>query len=157
MKYSTYLRKSIDLEGFSSIEGMYNALAEEAPDKKIRVICAASLNEEDYQRLQGDPMIPNMFLFCQNQERAKLLMMNFSKIKIAKFDIESLKDGIIQTEVLESETDPKTNILFMIEDDTNILNKYRLNYHCLTNNNSQHKAKDDYVKLVKQLYNEEKV
>lgn len=100
MKYSTYLRKAIDLEGFSSIEGMYNALAEEAPDKKIRVICAASLTEEDYQRLQADPMIPNMFLFCQNQERAKLLTMNFSKIKIAKFDIESLKEGIIQTEVL---------------------------------------------------------
>lgn len=45
----------------------------------------------------------------------------------------------------------------MIEDDTNLLNKYRLNYHCLTTNNSQQKAKDDYVKMVKQLYSEEKV
>lgn len=152
MKYSTYLRKSIDLQGFSSIEGMYNALSEQPPDKKTRIICAASLKEEDYQNLQNNPQIPNMFLFCQNQERAKLLTMNFPKIKVAKFDINELKDTILQTQVQESETDPKTNILFMIEDDTNLLNKYRLNYHCLTSNNSITKAKDDYVKFVTQLY-----
>lgn len=55
-----------------------------------------------------------MFLFCQNQERAKLLMINFPKIKIAKFDINDLKDAILQCEVQQSETDPKTHMLFMI-------------------------------------------
>lgn len=28
MKYSTYLRKYVDLEGFSSLEGMYSSLAD---------------------------------------------------------------------------------------------------------------------------------
>lgn len=152
MKYSTYLRKSIDIKGFSSIEGMYNDLAEEASDRKIKLICAASLQDEDYQKLQNDPSIPNMFLFCQNQERAKLLMINFPKIKVARFDVNELKDAILQAEVMESESDPKTKILFMIEDDTNLLNKYRLNYHCLTSKKSLKRARDDYVKFVTQLY-----
>ena len=83
-------------------------------------------------------------------------MINFPKIKVAKFDVNDLKDCLLQTEVQESETDPKTNILFMIEEDTNMLNKFRLIYHCLTNNSISNKAKQDFIKFVSQLYPEEK-
>ena len=73
-------------------------MVELEPNRKFKVICAASLNDEDYKRLQVDPKVSAMFLFCQNQERAKLLRSNFSKIKAAKFDIIELKDTILQME-----------------------------------------------------------
>lgn len=69
------------------MEGLDNHLAENMPARKIKVICAASLQDEDYRRLQNDSRISAMFLFCQNQERAKLLRSNFPKIILAKFDI----------------------------------------------------------------------
>lgn len=57
------------------------------PHKKVKTICAASLQDEEYRRLENNPRISVIYLFCQNQERAKLLMNNFPKIKAAKFDI----------------------------------------------------------------------
>ena len=95
-----------------------------------------------------------MFLFCQNQERAKLLMSNFSKIKGAKFDIRELKDTILNMEENEDESSPKNNMLFMIEDDTNMMNKYRINFYSLTCNHSPKSAKRDFLNLAKKLYPE---
>ena len=89
-KYETYLKKYLELDTFSSVEGLNNTVSDLEPNQKFKVICAASLDDEDYKSLQSDPRIPAMFLFCQNQERAKLLRANFPKIKAAKFDIKEL-------------------------------------------------------------------
>lgn len=40
----------------------------------------------------------------------------------------------------------------MTEDDAAIMNKYRLNYFCLTNQKNKRKAKEDFVSLAKRLY-----
>lgn len=79
------------MEGFSSLEGFMNEISSVDTTKKIKVICAASLQEEEYKRLQSDARIFRMYLFCQNQERAKLLMSNFPKIKTAKYDAVELR------------------------------------------------------------------
>lgn len=70
-------------------------------------------------------------MFCQNQERARLLKDNFPKILLAKFDIMDLKNAILQIED-NDESEPKSNILFLIEDDAYLLNQYRINFHSLT-------------------------
>ena len=43
-------------------------------------------------------------------------------------------------------------MLFMTEDDTPIMNKYRLNYFCLTNLNNKTAAKRNFEELAKQFY-----
>lgn len=44
----------------------------------------------------------------------------------------------------------------MIEDDANLLNKYRLNYYCLTNKRNKTLSKEHFVELSKKLYPLEK-
>ncbi len=46
---------------------------------------------------------------------------------------------------------PSSNALFMIEQDTKILNRYRLNYHCNTNFKDRATAKKDFVRLARHL------
>jgi hypothetical protein len=45
-----------------------------------------------------------------------------------------------------------TTALFMIEDDTCIINKYRLNYSCFIKNFNKDKAKKDFIQLALQIY-----
>lgn len=45
--------------------------------------------------------------------------------------------------------------LYMTQEDTNILNKYRLNYACLCQNHSQEKAKSDFVKIGGKMFPED--
>ena len=44
----------------------------------------------------------------------------------------------------------------MIEEDTNLINKYRLNYSCFIKNYNREKAKKDFVQLAMQIYPEDK-
>lgn len=151
-KYESFLRKHIQIEGCSSVDYLEREIEDLDIYKKIKVICAASLKDEDYRRLDDNERIPVIFLFCQNQERAKLLMSNFSKIKAVKYDVVELKDYILEEESLDQGVDPKTNVLLMIEEDTNLMNKYRIVFHSLTNGTSKFKAKADYLKLVRKFY-----
>jgi hypothetical protein len=45
-----------------------------------------------------------------------------------------------------------TSVLFMKEEDTNIINKYRLNYCCFIKNFNRDKAKNDFISLALQIY-----
>ena len=47
---------------------------------------------------------------------------------------------------------PASNVLFMIDQDTRLLNKYRLNYHCNTIYGDRAAAKEDFIKLARKLY-----
>lgn len=97
-----------------------------------------------------------MFLFCQNQERAKLLRSNFPKIKIAKYDIIELKDTILQMEENDNtNVTPKINMLFMVEDDTNLMNKYRINFHSLTCKHYVISAKKDFTQYSSKLHSDQ--
>jgi len=40
----------------------------------------------------------------------------------------------------------------MTEDDTALMNKYRLNYFCLTNQGNKQSAKKDFEELALKLY-----
>lgn len=81
-------------------------------------------------------------------------MSNFPKIKSAKFDIRELRDFLTQEQTSVDGLDPKTNVLVMFEDDTNLMNKYRINFHSLTNSKSKTKAKADFVNFAKKFYPE---
>lgn len=43
-------------------------------------------------------------------------------------------------------------MLFMTEDDASIMNKYRLNYYCLTSQKNKQKAMTDFISLALKLY-----
>ena len=46
---------------------------------------------------------------------------------------------------------PANNVLLMIDQDTKILNKYRLNYHCNTHSQLSTSAKKDFLELARAL------
>lgn len=79
-------------------------------------------------------------------------MNNFPKIKAAKFDIIELKDYLLSEEAMDQGLEPKTNLLLMIEEDTNLMNKYRIVFHSLTSGNSRSKAKADFINFAKKFY-----
>lgn len=43
------------------------------------------------------------------------------------------------------------NMVFMIEDDTNLMNKYRISFHSLTENSSSKTAKKDFISFAKKF------
>lgn len=45
-KYENFFKQTLDLEGFSSLEGFMNEISSIDSTKKIKVICAASLKED---------------------------------------------------------------------------------------------------------------
>jgi tellurite resistance protein len=45
-KYENFFKQTLDLEGFSSLEGFMNEISSIDNTKKIKVICAASLKED---------------------------------------------------------------------------------------------------------------
>jgi len=45
-----------------------------------------------------------------------------------------------------------TSALFMTEDDTSTINKYRLNYSCFIKNFNKDKAKKDFASLALQIF-----
>lgn len=82
-------------------------------------------------------------------------MSNFSKIRAAKFDIVQLRDFLVTEQSADQEGgDVKTNILVMVEEDTSLMNKYRINFHSLTTGKSKIKARADYVNFIKKVYPE---
>lgn len=50
---------------------------------------------------------------------------------------------------------PPTNALFLIDQDTKSLNKYRLSYHCNTKYSNRTTAKENFITLAKKIYPEQ--
>lgn len=75
-----YFRNNFRMEIFTSIEGLKTTLEESKPGEIIKVLTAAGLPDEDFRYLHNEPKVSEVFLFCANEERAKLLMRNFKKI-----------------------------------------------------------------------------
>ena len=82
-------------------------------------------------------------------------MMSFPVIKHPTFQIQDLKNAILQAERFDSQVNQKSSILFMIPEDINTLNKYRLNYHCVTLDFSREAAKKDLITFAKSIYPEQ--
>jgi hypothetical protein len=103
--------------------------------------------------MNGERRIAEIVLFCQNEERAKLLMSNFNKIRSVGYNANEVLTRIDELKArYPSRGLIKNTMLFMTEDDTPIMNKYRLNYFCLTNLNNKNAAKKDFEVLAKQFY-----
>lgn len=81
-------------------------------------------------------------------------MSNFPKIKTAKFDVVQLKQFLVHEQSTGEGVDPKTNILLTIEDDANLMNKYRVNFHSLTSCKTKEKAKSEFISFAKKTYPE---
>ena len=117
----------------------------------IKVITAASLPDDDYRFMQNENKIAQLFLFCGNEERAKLLCTNFSKIKNFALKAPKMIDLLKDYENKDQlDVDPYT-LLCMIEDDRKLLNKYRLNYFCITSANNRESGKADFIKVARHL------
>jgi hypothetical protein len=48
-----------------------------------------------------------------------------------------------------------SSTLLLVDEDTKILNKYRLNFHCATRFHSRRQAKQDFITLAKHLFPEQ--
>lgn len=68
------------MEIFTSIDGLRYALDQGDQTHMVKVLTAAGLPDEDFRYLHNEPKVAEVFLYCANEERAKLLMRNFSKI-----------------------------------------------------------------------------
>jgi hypothetical protein len=79
-KYYNLFLQNFKIDSFTSIEGLKAELEEVQNNELIKVITAASLPDEDYKYLQSEKKVAEIFLFCGNEEKAKLLKRNFSKI-----------------------------------------------------------------------------
>lgn len=82
-------------------------------------------------------------------------MMSYPIIKHPTFQIQDLKNAILQAERFDSQVNQKNSILFMIPGDINNLNKYRLNYHCITLDFFRDAAKKDLITFAKSVYPEQ--
>jgi hypothetical protein len=51
---------------------------------------------------------------------------------------------------------PPCSLLSMLEEDRKMLNKYRLNYFCITTKHPKTKSKEDFINLANALYPEQK-
>ena len=80
-KYFNQFLQHFHIDSFTSTEGLKTELMEIQNEQLIKVITAASLPDDEYRQLNEDKKIAEMFLFCGNEERAKLLEQNFPKIK----------------------------------------------------------------------------
>jgi hypothetical protein len=81
-------------------------------------------------------------------------MSNFAKIKAAGFTILNLINNLKNLEEQEMGELKLTTALFMIEDDTNLINTYRLNYTCFIKSFNREQAKKEFVHLALQIYPE---
>ena len=80
-------------------------------------------------------------------------MSNFPKIKSVGYNAKEVLERIEQIQAkYPSKGLIKNSILFMTEDDAAIMNKYRLNYFCLTNQKNKTMAKKDFEALAKRLF-----
>ena len=79
-KYFNQFLSHFKIDSFTSLEALISELDEIQNNEVIKVITAASLPDDDYRHMQNESKIAQLFLFCGNEERAKLLCKNFPKI-----------------------------------------------------------------------------
>lgn len=85
--YISKFKERFEVEGQDSFEALkYQILTWNTPERKLRLICAASLKDEEYQYIQNNDKVDRVLLFCGNKIRAGNLMRDFAKIKKACFN-----------------------------------------------------------------------
>jgi hypothetical protein len=75
-----FFRQQFRMEIFTSIEGLRFELEQGEPEHMVKVLTAAGLPDEDFRYLHNESRVAEVFLYCANEERAKLLIRNFTKI-----------------------------------------------------------------------------
>ena len=131
-KYFNQFLSHFKIDSFTSLEALKSELDDIQNNELIKVITAASLPDDDYRHMQNEHKIAQLFLFCGNEERAKLLCKNFPKIKGYALKSPKMIELLKEFERSDNlDVDP-CSLLCMIEEDRKLLNKYRLNYFCIT-------------------------
>lgn len=64
-KYLAILKEFIQVDAFTTVEGASQTLADAPIGQKFHMICAASLQDQDYGILQKQPKVEKIILFCQ--------------------------------------------------------------------------------------------
>lgn len=114
-KYYNQFLQNFKMESFTSIEGLKSELEEVQNHELIKVITAASLPDEDYKYLQSEKKISEIFLFCGNEEKAKLLRRNFNKIGGFGLKCPQVIEVIKQSESKANLDIPPATLLSMLE------------------------------------------
>ena len=84
-------------------------------------------------------------------------MSNFPKITKVGYTSNEVLEIVKSISVKYPQIGPmKNTALFMTEDDTGLMNKYRLNYYCLTKQKNKGSAKKQFAQLAMKLYPEQK-
>ncbi len=105
--------------------------------------------------MQQENKIAQIFLFCGNEERAKLLCKNFPKIKSYALKSLQMIEVLKKYEQEDNLDIPPCSLLCMLEEDRKLLNRYRLNYFCITSLHYKTSSKTDFITLATELMPEQ--
>jgi hypothetical protein len=154
-KYFNQFLSHFKIDSFTSLEALSCELDEIQNNELIKVITAASLADDDYRHMQNENKIAQLFLFCGNEERAKLLCKNFPKIQGYALKSPKMIELLKEWEKKDNLDLNPCSLLCMLEEDRKMLNKYRLNYFCITAPHHRPSGKDDFVAVAKHLMPEQ--
>ena len=112
----------------------------------VKVIASGELAQQDFEYLQNEGKIYQVIQLGKNEKHA-----SFKKIIATVENDSKLLATLNELEGKDNLSNPPSNIL-LVDEDTKMLNKYRLNYHCNTNYVGRSQAKEDLITLAKQLF-----
>ena len=142
------LRQYFKIDTFPSVATLKQEMSFVNRTEIVKVIFSDGLPQSDLEYLQNEPKISQLIGFSTNVQGNKIAGNANNATELV-----SLLNSLEEKDKLEI---PASNMLFTIDQDTKILNKYRLNYHCNSIYNDRASAKADFILLARKLYPEQK-
>jgi hypothetical protein len=142
------LRGYFKVDHFPEIKTLKQEMAFVNKHEIVKVIASHDLSPQDLDYLQNESKINQVILLGKNQQHSAL-----SKV-VRAVEPDQLLAALNELEEKDSLTIPPSNLL-LVDEDTRLLNKYRLNYQCNTHYMSRNQAKQDFLALAHHLFPQE--
>lgn len=140
------LRTYFKVDYFPEIKTLRQEMAFVNKHEIVKVIASAHLTPADVEYLQNESKIYQIIILGHPQNA-----LNSPKIVRTVEHSTDLLSALNQLEEKDSLTIASSNLL-LVDSDTKLLNKYRLNYQCNTNYNGRTQAKEDFLTLARHLF-----
>lgn len=141
------LRSYFKLDHFPELKTLKQEMSFVHRNQIVKVILPPNYPSDTYDYLQNEPKISQLVLYGS----APALAQNYPKIAATANSDQELLPLLSQLEEKDALEIPSSNLLLLIDQDTKLLNRYRLNYHCNTRYSGRNKAKEDFVALARKL------
>ncbi len=124
--YIARFKELFEVEGLASFEELRAQVAG-WEGRRLGLICAASLKDEEFRFLQDNDKVERILLFCGNKTRAGNLMRDFPKVNRACFNYHEVTKA-----VKAWHQDSLTSLLFFDPQGVDALNRLNANILALT-------------------------